>query len=187
MPVILPELRSIVPPLAMGTSNRLIGFSAVETLRVEAATAPVFQMLLLFDLVFFGMEEHAEKLFVAAGPAYVFRGTASRTVYASCGFWRGRQCEQFFERYLMRPVVTKIVDIVKAGMFAAVKCEIPDANVRCLESARLNVIQALAFEEISIAVAKSANEKIVKVTICPAKGRLQNVVELSQVRAQRQD
>ncbi len=54
-----------MPSLAKDTSNRLIGFSAVETFRVEAATAPVFQMPLFFDLVFFGMEEHAEKLFVA--------------------------------------------------------------------------------------------------------------------------
>src|SRR5271166_1723899 len=104
-------------------------------------------MPLLFDLVFCGMEEHAEKLLVTAGPAHIFRGTASRTVDASCTFWCGRECKQFFERYPMRPVVTEIVYIAKTRIFAAVECEIADARICRLESSRFIVVQAIAFEE----------------------------------------
>ena len=88
---------------------------------------------MLIELIFFGLEKHAQKFRVAVRAAYILWRTASCTAGADRSLWSGRNCDQVFECHLMRPVVAKIVDIFELDACAPVKREILDANAGRLE------------------------------------------------------
>jgi hypothetical protein len=173
-----------MPPFAERTSHGFIGLGAVEPFRIEPAAAPALEVPLLIELIFFGLEKHAQKFRVAAGAADILWRAASCTAGADRSLWSGRNCEQVFECHLMRPVVAKIVDVLELDACAPVKREILDENASRLEGARFIAVQALAFREIGVTITKSANQEMMEMAVRPAEGYLQDVMKLSKVQAE---
>ena len=88
-----------------------------------------------------------------------------------------------FELDEMLPVVAEVVDVEKAEAFAAV--EVEEAHFAFFEAT--SVVLELGLADLGVAVGQAANAELVQVVIPPAKGGLDDTVELPEMEAARHD